>query len=80
MPNPRDLLICLLDYIKEQPKQVNPAAYRLANAKGFGAAVGFADHAQQAGLGEDLAGELVHARGGGEEGYGEPDASPPAGL
>ena len=35
MPDPRDLLICLLDYIKEQAKQINPAAYRLANAKGF---------------------------------------------
>jgi hypothetical protein len=42
MPNPRDLLICLLDYIKEQTKQVNPAAYRLANAKGFRAALGLA--------------------------------------
>jgi very-short-patch-repair endonuclease len=35
MPEPRDLLIRLLDYIKEQTKQVNPAAYRLASAKGF---------------------------------------------
>ncbi len=35
MPDPRDLLICLLDYIKEQAKQIDPAAYRLANAKGF---------------------------------------------
>jgi hypothetical protein len=35
MPEPRDLLIGLLDYIKEQAKQINPAAYRLANAKGF---------------------------------------------
>jgi hypothetical protein len=35
MPDPRDLLICLLDYIKEQAKQVNPAAYRLASSKGF---------------------------------------------
>lgn len=35
MPDPRELLICLLDYIKEQAKQINPAAYRLANAKGF---------------------------------------------
>ena len=35
MPDPRDLLICLLDYIKEQAKQINPAAYRLASAKGF---------------------------------------------
>src|SRR5215469_7879800 len=35
MPDPRDLLICLLDYIKEQAKHVNPAGYQLANAKGF---------------------------------------------
>jgi hypothetical protein len=35
MPDPRELLTCLLDYIKEQAKQINPAAYRLANAKGF---------------------------------------------
>ena len=35
MPDPRDLLICLLDYIKEQAKQINPAAYRLANSKSF---------------------------------------------
>src|ERR1700760_2949803 len=35
MPDPRDLLICLLNYIKEQAKQINPAAFRLANAKGF---------------------------------------------
>src|SRR5579871_1261134 len=35
MPDPRDLLICLLDYVKEQTKEVNPAAYRLANSKGF---------------------------------------------
>jgi hypothetical protein len=35
MPDPRDLLICLLDYIKEQAKQINPGAYRLANAKSF---------------------------------------------
>jgi len=35
MPGPRDLLICLLDYIKEQAKQIDPAAYRLANAKSF---------------------------------------------
>lgn len=39
MPDPRDLLICLLDYIKEQAKQINPAAYRLANAK-VGVSVG----------------------------------------
>src|SRR5215469_5698956 len=35
MPDARDLLVCLLDYIKEQAKQINPAAYRLTNAKGF---------------------------------------------
>jgi hypothetical protein len=35
---------------------------------GDGAAFGFADHAEQAGLGEHLAGELVHARGGGGAG------------
>ena len=35
---------------------------------GCGAAFGFADHAEQAGLGEHLAGELVHARGGGGAG------------
>lgn len=35
MPDPRNLLICLLDYIKEQAKQINPAAYKLANAKSF---------------------------------------------
>ena len=35
MSDPRNLLICLLDYIKEQAKQINPAAYRLANATGF---------------------------------------------
>ncbi len=40
-------------------------------ADGFdrdGAALGFADHAEQAGLGEHLAGELVHARGRGGAG------------
>ncbi len=35
---------------------------------GDGAALGFADHAEQAGCGEHLAGELVHARGGGGAG------------
>jgi hypothetical protein len=35
MPGPRDLLICLLDYITEQAKQINPAAYRLTTAKSF---------------------------------------------
>ncbi|MBN9614652.1 MAG: hypothetical protein BGO25_01345 [Acidobacteriales bacterium 59-55] len=33
MPDPRDLLICLLDYIKEQAKQIDLAGYRLANAR-----------------------------------------------
>lgn len=32
---PRDLLTRLLDYIGEQAKDINPRAYRLANAKGF---------------------------------------------
>ena len=35
---------------------------------GGGAALGLADHAEQAGFGEHLAGELVHARGGGGAG------------
>ncbi len=35
---------------------------------GDGAALGFADHAEKAGFGEHLAGELVHARGGGGTG------------
>ncbi len=35
---------------------------------GGGAALGFAHHAQQAGFGQHLAGELVHARGGGGAG------------
>ena len=35
---------------------------------GGGAAFGFADHAEEAGLGEHLAGELVHAGGGGGAG------------
>jgi hypothetical protein len=35
MPVPRDFLICLLDYIKEQAKQINQPPYRLANAKSF---------------------------------------------
>src|SRR5260370_12618067 len=35
MPDPRELLICLLDYIKEQTKEVNPEAFRLSTAKGF---------------------------------------------
>jgi hypothetical protein len=32
---PRDLLIRLLDYIEEQAKDIDPRAFRLANAKGF---------------------------------------------
>ena len=35
---------------------------------GFRPALGLADHAEQAGAGEELAGELVHARGGGGAG------------
>ncbi len=35
MPDPRELLICLLDYIKEQTKEVNPEAFRLSTSKGF---------------------------------------------
>ena len=35
---------------------------------GDGAALGLADHAEQAGFGEHLAGELVHAGGGGGAG------------
>ena len=35
---------------------------------GFWPALGLADHAEQAGLGEDLAGEFVHAGGGGGAG------------
>lgn len=35
MPDPRELLVCLLDYIKEQAKEVNPKGYRLASTKGF---------------------------------------------
>lgn len=33
--NPRDLLTRLLDYIEEQAKDIDPRAFRLANAKGF---------------------------------------------
>ena len=33
--NPRELLTRLLDYIEEQAKDIDPRAYRLANAKGF---------------------------------------------
>src|SRR6267378_4290142 len=35
MSDPRKLLVCLLDYIKEQAKEINPKGYRLTNAKGF---------------------------------------------
>lgn len=35
MPDPRGLLISLLDYIKEQAKQINPKGYRLTSGKGF---------------------------------------------
>src|SRR5215469_18652204 len=35
MPDPRELLVYLLDYIKEQAEQINLTTYRLANAKGF---------------------------------------------
>jgi very-short-patch-repair endonuclease len=35
MPDPRELLVCLLDYIKEQAKEVNPSGYRLTSTKGF---------------------------------------------
>ncbi len=35
MPDPRELLVCLLDYIKEQTKEVDPKGYRLASSKGF---------------------------------------------
>ncbi len=33
--NPRELLTRLLDYIEEQAKDIDPRAFRLANAKGF---------------------------------------------
>ena len=35
MPDPRELLVCLLDYIKEQTKEVDPKGYRLTSQKGF---------------------------------------------
>jgi hypothetical protein len=35
MPDPRELLVCLLDYIKEQAKEVNPKGYKLTSTKGF---------------------------------------------
>src|SRR5665213_2558150 len=35
MPDPRELLVRLLDYIKEQTKEVDPKGYRLTSPKGF---------------------------------------------
>ena len=35
MTAPRELLVRLLDYIKEQAKQTSPHAYKLSSAKGF---------------------------------------------
>src|SRR5438552_836541 len=35
MTAPRELLIQLLDYIKEQAKEINPQGYRLASVRGF---------------------------------------------
>jgi hypothetical protein len=35
MPEPRELLVCLLDYIKEQAKEVDPKGYTLTSSKGF---------------------------------------------
>src|ERR1035437_1640048 len=35
MPDPRELLVCLLDYIKEQTKDIDPKGYRLTSSKGF---------------------------------------------
>jgi YD repeat-containing protein len=35
MPDPRELLVCVLDYIKEQAKEINPRGYRLTPTKGF---------------------------------------------
>ncbi len=35
MPDPRKLLVCLLDYIKEQTKEVDPKGYRLTSSRGF---------------------------------------------
>jgi hypothetical protein len=31
MPDPRELLVCLLDYIKEQTKEVDPKGCRLTS-------------------------------------------------
>ena len=35
MPDSRELLVCLLDYIKEQAKGIDPRGYRLPHTKGF---------------------------------------------
>src|SRR5581483_2010043 len=35
MPDPRQLLICLLDYIKKQTKEINAKGYRLTSTKAF---------------------------------------------
>ena len=35
MPDPRELLVCLLDYIKEQAKEINPKGYKLTSSKEF---------------------------------------------
>lgn len=35
MVDPRERLVCLLDYIKEQTKEVDPKGYRLTSSKGF---------------------------------------------
>ena len=35
MPDPRELLVRLLDYIKEQAKDVDPKGYRLTSTKNF---------------------------------------------
>jgi hypothetical protein len=35
MPDPRELLICLLGYIREQPKEINPEVFWLSASRGF---------------------------------------------
>jgi hypothetical protein len=35
MSDPRELLVSLLDYIKEQAKEVDPKGYTLTSTKGF---------------------------------------------
>jgi hypothetical protein len=35
MADPRERLLCMLEYIKEQAKEINPEGYRLTSAKGF---------------------------------------------